>query len=619
MTATRDYYANNVKTTVAGGASGAGTTFLSSDLTFQVPSADASKFPPLGPFICLAGSMTSTYEFLKCTGRSGNIITVTRAAEDGTSHPAQNWTTGTTIEVVVTAGEISNLWDAINRGRVYNVLDYGAKGDGVTDDAGPIQNCINDSLAGSRIYFPYTGNKYVVGTMIKFKSGRAYYGDQDETWLQMKNSANLAAIACTEEWANDVTLAGNPMFISDLGFDGNDANNTSGHGFVLQAWQSVMRQCWIKHTPQTAVVMADRTYTGMILAGGPTYNVTNSIVENKLYDLKIANTGQYGVWVTDFNGQCTDGRIMNCDVNTTLDKGFFIERAAGFYIAFNHLYSIKGSGYVLDKCFATFFIGNQIADFGNDATITGTFSGIGITCIEGYPTVVADNIIVNHEANAASSYTSLSITMDGFLTATYGTYCTIHDNQIRGAYPTVVSVLSLGLSISATSQQQTSGQPAGILMHGNHYDRVHTAESIGSYIQANWSTYRVYGPSQLDGDLSFGAHIKSTSAGGMTITAGASAGTTPPAPRIVQGHDARGDVGFGTGTTPSSGVMIHVAFNKAFGQIPCVLICPVGDATAALQLNVGTVSVNGFDVRAAVAPAASQANTVYEFTWWAVE
>lgn len=205
--------------------------------------------------------------------------------------------------------------------------------------------------------------------------------------------------------------------------------------------------------------------------------------------------------------------------------------------------------------------------------------------------------------------------MDGFLTATYGTYLIMHSNQIRGAYNTVISALCLGLNISASTQQQTSAQPAGVLAYAQHFDRIQTESSVGSYIVSNWLTFRVRGPSQLDGDLSFGDHLLSTSSGGMTVTAGASAGTTPPNPVVTSGHDTRGRVTFGTGTGPSSGVMVHVTFNKSYViTVPSVMVVAENDATAALQLSAAP-TLNGFDLRAGVSPAASQANTVYAFAW----
>lgn len=54
-----------------------------------------------------------------------------------------------------------------------NVLDFGAKGDGVTDDTQAIQRAINfvASKHGGTVYFPGTGKPYVIaGPMIEFDS-----------------------------------------------------------------------------------------------------------------------------------------------------------------------------------------------------------------------------------------------------------------------------------------------------------------------------------------------------------------------------------------------------------------------------------------------------------------
>lgn len=606
-----DLYANFTTTILHGGAGGGGTQLAHGDASMSVPTGVGARYPSPSSgqgYTLLVGDSAGTNEIIRVTARSGDGMSGLQRGQEGTT--AHDWPAGTPVELYVTAKAFTNIWSHIAN-LVTNAMDYGATGNGSTDDTAALQAGINATPSGGAFYMP--GGTYIVSAPLSLKDNRRYYGDCDMTWIKQANGANITCLMATSNYLSNTNIVNNPLFVENLGFDGNDANNTTADGFVLQAWQSVVRQCWFKHLPGNAVVVTDRCSDGTTL-------VTNSVVENKLYDLKIANTGANGIFVTDHNGQCTDGRIMCCDINTTALTGMRVDRAAGWYITDNHLYSIIGSGYTFDKCFATWICHNQIADFGNSASVSGTFSGMGITCIEGYPTVVADNIILCHEADASSSYTFLSITMDGFLTATYGTYCIVHDNQIRGAYTgSGGSVLSLGLNIGATSQQQTSAQPAGILLYGNHFDRVHTLQSIGSYITANWITFEVYGPAKLDGDVSLGGHIISSAPGGLTITAGGSAGGSPPAPNVVAGHDARGDVQFGTGTSPSTGVMVHVAFNVAYASVPIVLICPVNDLTAGLVLDVGTVTVNGFDVRATVAPAASQVHTTYEFTYLVIQ
>ncbi len=62
----------------------------------------------------------------------------------------------------------SNLYDTLqNRISVINVLNFGAKGDGITDDTRAIQSAINacigsDSSINGVVYFPYTGNDYMI-------------------------------------------------------------------------------------------------------------------------------------------------------------------------------------------------------------------------------------------------------------------------------------------------------------------------------------------------------------------------------------------------------------------------------------------------------------------------
>lgn len=108
----------------------------------------------------------------------------------------------------------------------------------------------------------------------------------------------------------------------------------------------------------------------------------------------------------------------------------------------------------------------------------------------------------------------------------------------------------------------------------------------------------------------------------ITATAGTNAGTAPPAPVVTDCNDARGRITFGTGTSPTAGDQVDVTFGQAWtaaaGAVPTVVITPANAVTASLGLYVSTSSLTGFSVSCQNAPAASQGNTVYAFTYMVV-
>jgi hypothetical protein len=122
----------------------------------------------------------------------------------------------------------------------------------------------------------------------------------------------------------------------------------------------------------------------------------------------------------------------------------------------------------------------------------------------------------------------------------------------------------------------------------------------------------------------FGVHSEGyfglTHGWGFTATAGANAGGSPPAPVTTGVCAVRGTITFGTGTAPAAGAMVVFGFpgGRPCPTTPIVLLTPINAATAALQLYVTGAGTTGFTVSAGVAPAASQANTVYGFTFLVV-
>lgn len=141
-----------------------------------------------------------------------------------------------------------------------------------------------------------------------------------------------------------------------------------------------------------------------------------------------------------------------------------------------------------------------------------------------------------------------------------------------------------------------------------------TATSGGLLIDQRAGTFVVSGiPLNASSGLSFSGSINATGGSVPTATAGANAGTTPPAPVVTAGSNSiRGSLTFGTGTTPAAGAQAVVTFAAALGSVPAyVAILGKNAGSVALNLYPSSITAAGFTVSTGNAPSASQANTVY--------
>ena len=162
---------------------------------------------------------------------------------------------------------------AEQKGAVLNVRDYGAKGDGISDDTAAIQAAINAAPSGATIMFP-RGIFTVSNFAIKNRSGLSFVGEGRDSVIKQKAGAERFA---TFERSSDIV-------ITKLGFDANGV--TSYGGLVFYAMNRVrIENNWFWDSAPKPVQGTDRYSIVFGKGSAPSQDIR--IVNNVIDDLQV--------------------------------------------------------------------------------------------------------------------------------------------------------------------------------------------------------------------------------------------------------------------------------------------------------------------------------------------
>lgn len=158
-----------------------------------------------------------------------------------------------------------------------NVLDYGAVGDGVTDDTAALQLAFT---AGGSLFFP--PNRTFVSSKLSVSTDVFVFG-YDSILLHKANSAYASGGGLIE------MLTDNKLVIYGLKIDGNAANQTVLPFTYNFVWCSIgsleMYDCWCGNTKGTNI------RTGNIDNFDASKFAHDIVLDNNTFDMGLSNTG----------------------------------------------------------------------------------------------------------------------------------------------------------------------------------------------------------------------------------------------------------------------------------------------------------------------------------------
>jgi parallel beta-helix repeat protein len=329
--------------------------------------------------------------------------------------------------------------NALYADSIVDVRDYGAVGDGVTDDTSAIQVALNSGAVN--VFIP-TGT-YLI-SQITMPSSVRLYGGGGSSVIKVKNSANTNAI---------VSSSASGFSLEDFKLDGNYTNQTSGSGIVL----STPIYAKVKN------VRIENVYgTAILLSSG----YGNEVAGNTVITCGKLAAG-YGIYAF-----CSNYNKIENNYVTDTCIGIVVE-ASGVGLTANHN-TVVGNISIFNRpdftqSGAGFHIEESVSGEVKYNTVTGnTFNsniGPGVSITESSNTVLSGNTISNNTNMGVSAASAECLNIVGNVItgngsgAAAGYQCGIYADATSG-------VIASNITTASVEGIKTVGV-SSIMIHGN--------------------------------------------------------------------------------------------------------------------------------------------------------
>jgi len=310
-----------------------------------------------------------------------------------------------------------------------NVKEYGAVGDGLTDDVVALQNSINavNAAGGGTIYFPY--GTYLISTQLNLCSNLQLESNsgaviklKDNSVGSLTNGAMLYATSKTDIQIIGITLDGNKS--------NNDINDNYGDGIRLSNVQrAIIHRCYIYNVPRDGISIAEQ------IAGANSHiNISENLVTGS--GSVSQTTGGEGILVVEgkyisvSNNICWSNKLRGIDIET-------LTATITYWSLVGNICYYNESGITVNGATS----GNVVGNSCNENTIYG-ISLASSAPTNGYITISGNNVVgaaVTDYGISSAKYGRITISGNNVSSCDYNIYlsdaflATLSSNTLIGA------------------------------------------------------------------------------------------------------------------------------------------------------------------------------------------
>lgn len=211
--------------------------------------------------------------------------------------------------------------------------DFGAKGDGVTDDSTAIQNALNSISSGGVLFFPK--GTYLSGSFTIPRQVRVVGAGQYQTILKLKNGVNTDFVVF-----NGARGSG----LENVSIDGNRQNNTAGSGILIKNdrldidWADAVNALQIQSVHITNCkehgikAISPKVWVFTVrfvhIDHCDGYGIYNTATDNNFIGINIAYCSAGGIYEGGGNNRWSGGKIYINGQNSKDSGGIFIENCS---------------------------------------------------------------------------------------------------------------------------------------------------------------------------------------------------------------------------------------------------------------------------------------------------